>query len=57
MFNQQELNDIPQLTPEQIKDHYSALYPELVNAQISNLGLDNNSVMLYEFKLKVGTNG
>ena len=57
MFNQNELTDIPQLSPEQIKDHYSAFYPELVNAEISNLGLDDKSTMIYEFKLKIGTNG
>ena len=37
MFNQQELTDIENLTPAQIKEHYSAFYPELVNAEVKNI--------------------
>lgn len=57
MFNQEELVDIPNLTPEQIKEHYSAFYPELINSSVRNLGLDNSSVLTYEFQNKAGTKG
>lgn len=57
MFNQEELVDIPQLSPEQIKDHYSAFYPELVNSTIRNLGEDNDNCITYEFQNKAGTKG
>lgn len=57
MFQGKQLTDIKELEIEQLKAHYSALYPELINAQISNLGIDQDGQMLYEFQLKVGTNG
>lgn len=57
MFNQQELTDIENLTPAQIKEHYSAFYPELVNAEVKNLGMNNDSNIVYEFSLKAGTKG
>lgn len=57
IFNGNDLNDIQGFSPEQIKDHYSAFYPEIVNAQISNKGINENGELIYEFNLKVGTNG
>jgi len=57
IFNGVELIDIPELTPEQIKEHYSTFHPEMINAQINNKGIDHEGQLLYEFSLKVGTNG
>lgn len=57
MFNGKELLSMPNLSPEETKNHYSSIYPELVNAGIEFLGNNEQGVLIYEFKLKTGTKG
>jgi len=56
-FDGIELPNIEQLTPEQIQEHYSTFYPEIVNAQIQNKGINEKGELHYEFNLKVGVKG
>lgn len=52
-----ELEDINvDLTPETIQELYSVQYPELVNATITNRGIENDKIV-YEFNTIAGTKG
>lgn len=52
-----QLPDIdPELTPEEIRDVYSAQYGELTTAQIIDAGVEEG-VHRYEFQRKVGEKG
>ena len=57
-FNDMELEDInPNLSLEQVRAHYSGIYPELTNATIENKGLNAERSQCFEFKTLVGTKG
>ncbi len=51
-----ELNDIPHLSPSEMKDFYSTQYPQLLNASISNKGYVNQK-LCFEFETIAGTKG
>lgn len=52
-----QLEDLsPSLAVDDIKDLYSAQYPELVNATIINKGVENDNIV-YEFQTIAGTKG
>ncbi len=44
------------MTPEQVKAHYAASYPDLANASVS-LKDSKDNVETFEFKRAVGTKG
>ena len=46
----------PTFTKEAVKDFYTAQYSELTNAQIQDLGIQDDK-HIYEFKTKVGVKG
>ena len=46
----------PALSVEDVKDMYSAQYPELLNAKIVPKGIENDK-LVYEFKTIAGTKG
>lgn len=46
----------PRMTPEQVRDMYSAAYGELTTAEVICLGIENGQET-YEFKKKVGDKG
>lgn len=46
----------PDFTVDQVRDFYSATYPELVNASITGPEITDNSLK-YEFSTIVGTKG
>lgn len=57
-FNGMTLDDInSNLSTDQIKQHYSGLYPELTNADTINKGLTAEGKHLYEFMTILGTKG
>lgn len=52
-----ELDDPgPQMKPEDVRDMYTAAYPELTTAEVTCLGIENDH-QLFEFKKKVGDKG
>ena len=50
------LNDIPNMSLEEIKDFYSNTYPELINANISAPDVVGEEIV-YTFSSKVGVKG
>lgn len=46
----------PELSDEEVKDLYSAQYPQLLNATINNLGLVDEK-LVFEFQTVAGTKG
>lgn len=56
-FNGRDLQDPdPKQTPEQVKDFYSGIYPELTNAAIEGPET-KGATSVYEFRKAVGTKG
>lgn len=55
-YNGIKLPDVPGLNPREIRDLYSAQYPELVSAEI-DMGEIHNGVQEITFKRAVGTKG
>ncbi|MDR1423760.1 MAG: PRTRC system protein C [Azoarcus sp.] len=55
-YNGIELPDIPGLTPQAVRDVYSAQYPELVSAEV-DAGEVAGGVQAYTFRKAVGTKG
>ncbi|WKN46452.1 PRTRC system protein C [Tunicatimonas pelagia] len=56
-FNGIVLPDISEvMSPEQVMDFYSSQYPELTNAQVQRLGIQDDK-QKFEFKTKVGIKG
>lgn len=55
--NQQiELNDIPGLSPEDVKDVYAGNYPELTNGTVEYKGIIDD-FEVYHMKTVIGTKG
>lgn len=46
----------PKLSPQQVKEFYAGIYPELTNAEIEGPKVDGATVQ-YEFRKAVGTKG
>lgn len=46
----------PDMTPEQVMDSYSSLYPHLTTATISGPKLENDN-QIFEFNTTIGTKG
>ncbi|MDR0634135.1 MAG: PRTRC system protein C [Azoarcus sp.] len=55
-YNGIELPDIPGLTPQAVRDVYSAQYPELISAEVE-AGEVAGGVQEYTFRKAVGTKG
>ena len=55
-YNGINLPDVPGLTPRDVRDLYSAQYPELVSAEI-DAGEISNGKQEITFKRAVGTKG
>jgi PRTRC genetic system protein C len=55
-YNGIQLPDVPNMSPREVRDLYSAQYPELVSAEIE-VGEIVNSVQHITFKRAVGTKG
>lgn len=55
-YNGIKLPDVPGMGPRDIRDLYSAQYPELVSAEIE-MGEINHGVQEITFKRAVGTKG
>ncbi len=55
-YNGIDLPDVPGLSPREVRDLYSAQYPELVSAEI-DAGEITNGVQEITFKRAVGTKG
>jgi len=55
-YNGINLPDVPGLSPREVRDLYSAQYPELVSAEI-DAGEIRNGVQEITFKRAVGTKG
>lgn len=43
------------LDPEQVRQHYTAIYPDLVNATLRGPEQSANGVLQYEFTKSIGT--
>lgn len=46
----------PSFTPNDVRDIYTAQYPELLNSTIVPKGIENDKV-IYDFKVVAGTKG
>lgn len=55
-YNGMQLPDVPGMTPREVRDLYSAQYPELISAEVE-AGEVINSVQEYTFRKAVGTKG
>jgi PRTRC genetic system protein C len=55
-YNGINLPDVPGLSPREVRDLYSAQYPELVSAEIDT-GEIHNGIQEITFKRAVGTKG
>ena len=55
-YNGINLPDVPGLSPREVRDLYSAQYPELVSAEI-DAGETHNGMQEITFKRAVGTKG
>ena len=55
-YNGINLPDVPGLSPREVRDLYSAQYPELVSAEI-DAGEIHNGIQEITFKRAVGTKG
>ena len=55
-YNGINLPDVPGLSPREVRDLYSAQYPELVSAEI-DAGEIHNGIQEFTFKRAVGTKG
>jgi PRTRC genetic system protein C len=56
-FNGITLEDIdPNMSPEEVRDVYSAQYGELTTAEIIDHGIENDTHR-YEFRKAIGTKG
>ena len=55
-YNGVALPDVPGMTPREVRDLYSAQYPELISAEIQT-GEVVNGVQEYTFRKAVGTKG
>jgi PRTRC genetic system protein C len=56
-YDKKDLSDIvPTMSPEEILEHYSNTYPELINAKANYVGVENDK-MVYEFKTNIGSKG
>lgn len=55
-YNGISLPDVPGMTPKEVRDLYSAQYPELVSAEIE-AGEISNGNQEYTFRRAVGTKG
>ena len=55
-YNNLKLDDIDGMTPEEVKDFYSNIYPQLTQAEIDGPELKNDSEV-YVFRKAVGTKG
>jgi PRTRC genetic system protein C len=55
-YNGITLPDIPGLSPKEVRDVYSAQYPELISADIEQ-GEVRNGIQEITFKRAVGTKG
>lgn len=55
-YNGMQLPDVPGLAPKEVRDLYSAQYPELISAEIE-AGEVRDGVQEYTFRKAVGTKG
>ena len=55
-YNGVSLPDVPGMSPKEVRDLYSAQYPELVSAEI-DMGAVVDGVQEITFKRAVGTKG
>lgn len=55
-YNGVSLPDVPGMSPREVRDLYSAQYPELVSAEIE-MGVGVDGVQEITFKRAVGTKG
>jgi PRTRC genetic system protein C len=55
-YNGIQLPDVPGMSPREVRDLYSAQYPELISAEI-DAGEIRNGVQEITFKRAVGTKG
>lgn len=55
-YNGMQLPDVPGMTPREVRDLYSAQYPELISAEVE-AGEVWNGVQEYTFRKAVGTKG
>ena len=55
-YNGVQLPDVPGMAPREVRDLYSAQYPELISAEIE-AGEVHNGVQEYTFRKAVGTKG
>ncbi len=55
-YNGVQLPDVPGMTPREVRDLYSAQYPELISAEIE-AGEVANGAQEYTFRKAVGTKG
>jgi PRTRC genetic system protein C len=56
LYNGVTLPDVPGMEPKEVRDLYSAQYPELVSADVE-VGEVRNGVQEITFKRAVGTKG
>lgn len=57
-YNGMTLGDIdPSMTPEGVRDVYSAQYGELTTAEIIDHGINAQYTRVFEFRKQVGTKG
>ena len=55
-YNNLKLDDIDGMSPEEVKDFYSNIYPQLTQAEIDGPELKNDTEV-YVFRKAVGTKG
>lgn len=55
-YNGMQLPDVPGMAPKEVRDLYSAQYPELISAEIE-AGEVRDGVQEYTFRKAVGTKG
>ncbi|HRV29175.1 MAG TPA: PRTRC system protein C [Spirochaetia bacterium] len=47
----------PMMTPKQVRDHYSLLYPHITSAKISNPKINEEGKSVYQIDHQVGERG
>lgn len=46
----------PEMTPEQVREHFATQFPELSNAQVTSEGISNGQ-QVFSFERSIGTKG
>lgn len=56
-YKDKELSDIDNImSPEEVLEHYSNIYPELINSKVERKDI-KNEIIYYEFTANIGTKG